>query len=103
ADPKCGRTKLNQLLFYVDLRAYERFGASVSGQRYQKRDYGPAAGSFMPVVRALEKNTCVWVDRMYQGKPMKKLIARREPDIRVFQPEEVDLIHEVLAEFFAFD
>jgi antitoxin SocA-like protein len=104
ADPKCGRTKLNKLLFYVDFRAYERFGSSVSSQRYQKRDYGPTAGSFMPVVRALEEEqACVWVDRMYHGKPMKKLVARREPDIRVFRPEEVDLVHEVLAEFLAFD
>ena len=104
ADPKCGRTKLNKLLFYVDFRAYERFGVSVSGQRYQKRDYGPTAASFMPVVRCLEdEQACVWVDRTYHGKPMKKLIARREPDVKVFRPEEVDLIHEVSEEFLPFD
>jgi hypothetical protein len=104
ADPKCGRTKLNKLLFYVDFRAYERFGASVSGQRYQKRDYGPTAGSFMPVVRTLEeREACVWVERTYHGRPMRKLVARREPDISVFRPEEVDLIHETLGEFFLYD
>jgi hypothetical protein len=103
-DPKCGRTKLNKLLFYVDFRAYERFGAPVSGQCYQKRDFGPTAGSFMPAVRRLEdEQACVWVDRSYGGKPLKKLIARREPDVKMFRPEEVDLIHQVVAEFLSFD
>jgi hypothetical protein len=104
ADPKCGRTKLNKLLFYVDFRAYERFGAPISGQQYQKRDYGPTAGSFMPVVRALEEeHACAWAERAYHGRPMKKLLALREPDVRVFRPEEVDLIREVLEEFLPYD
>jgi antitoxin SocA-like protein len=104
SDPKCGRTKLNKLLFYVDFRAYERFGAPVSGQRYQKRDYGPTAGSFMPVVRALEEErACVWAERQYHGRPMKKLVALREPDLRLFRPEEIDLIHEILEELYPFD
>jgi Antitoxin SocA-like, Panacea domain len=104
ADPKCGRTKLNKLLFYADFRAYERFGVPISGQRYQKRDYGPTAGSFMPVVRSLEEeHACIWADRTYHGKPMKKLLALREPDIKVFRPEEIDLIHETLEEFLLYD
>lgn len=103
-DPRCGRTKLNKLLFYVDFRAYERFGASISGQRYQKRDYGPTAGLFMPVVRSLEEEqACAWAERTYHGKPMKKLLALREPDIKVFRPEEVDLIRETLEELLVFD
>ena len=104
ADPKCGRTKLNKLLFYVDFRAYERFGAAVSGQQYQKRDFGPTAGAFMPVVRSLEEErACVWADRTYGGKPMKKLLALREPNVKVFGPEEIDLIHETLAELLPLD
>jgi hypothetical protein len=104
ADPKCGRTKLNKLLFYVDFRAHERFGASISGQRYQKRDYGPTPGSLMPMVASLvEGGACIWADRTYHGKPMKKLIALREPDLAVFRPEEVDLIRETLEEFFPCD
>jgi hypothetical protein len=104
ADPKCGRTKFNKLLFYVDFRAYERFGVPVSGQVYQKRDFGPTAGAFMPIVRILEaQQACIWADRTYHGKPMKKLLALREPDVKVFRPEEVDLIREIHEEFLHCD
>jgi hypothetical protein len=104
ADPKCGRTKLNKLLFYVDFRAYEAFGASVSGQRYQKRDHGPTPGAFMPVVRGLEEEqACAWEDRTYHGRPMKKLLVLREPDVTVFRAEEIDLIRKTVDEHAACD
>src|SRR4029078_6852472 len=104
ADPKCGRTKLNKLLFYVDFPPSERFGASISGQIYQKRDFGPTAGSFMPVVRGLEaRQACIWADRTYHGKTMKKLLTLREPDVKVFRPEELDLIREIHEEFLHCD
>jgi len=34
---------------------------------------------------------------------MRKLLALREPDVKVFRPEEVDLIRETLEEFLVFD
>jgi len=104
ADPKCGRTKLNKLLFYSDFRAYDYLGDSISGQRYQKREFGPTPGSLMPVVAELEEErACVWADRTYHGKPAKKLLALREPDLKVFSPQEVDLIRDTVAEFASLD
>jgi Protein of unknown function (DUF4065) len=103
-DPKCNRTKLNKLLFYADFRAYDYLGASISGESYQKRDFGPTPGSFMPAVEELEsQRACIWADRTYHGKPAKKLIALREPNLKVFTPEEVDLIRDTVAEFAPFD
>lgn len=104
ADPKCGRTKLNKLLFYSDFRAYDYFGESISGQKYQKREFGPTPGSLMPVVAELEvERACAWADRTYHGKPAKKLIALREPDLQVFSSREVDLIRDTVAEFASLD
>lgn len=104
ADPKCGRTKLNKLLFYCDFRAYDYLGAAISGERYQRRDFGPTPGSLLPAVEELERErACAWADRTYHGRPAKKLIALREPDLRVFSPQEVDLIRDTVAEFASFD
>jgi hypothetical protein len=92
-DPKCGRTKLNKLLFYADFTAYRTLGKAISDQPYQKLENGPAPKRFLPVVRALEEEkACAWVDQDYYGKPLKKLIPLREPDLSVFRPEEVELI-----------
>jgi hypothetical protein len=104
ADPKCGRTKLNKLLFYSDFRAYDYLGAPISGQPYQKREFGPTPKSLLPVVDKLEKEkVCVWADRTWHGKPMKKLLALREPDLSVFRPEEIDLIRNTIDEFWELD
>lgn len=104
ADPRCGRTKLNKLLFYSDFRAYEYLGASISGQPYQKREFGPTPKALMPVVSGLEEEgVCVWADRTWHGRPMKKLVALREPLLSVFSPEEVDLIRNTVEELRSYD
>ncbi|HEY3572082.1 MAG TPA: Panacea domain-containing protein [Thermoanaerobaculia bacterium] len=104
ADPRCGRTKLNKLLFYSDFRAYDYLGEPISGQTYQKREFGPTPKALLPVVDELEKEKlCVWADRTWHGKPMKRLVALREPDLSVFRPEEIDLIRNVIEEFWELD
>ena len=103
-DRRCGRTKLNKLLFYSDFRAYEVLGDSISGQAYQKRDFGPTPRALMPVVRELEKEkACVWADGTWHGKPMKKLLALREPRLAVFRPEEIDRVRGVVEDLWELD
>jgi hypothetical protein len=104
ADPRCGRTKLNKLLFHADFRAYDYLGAAISGQTYQKREFGPTPKDLLPVVDELEKERlCVWADRTWHGRPMKKLVSLREPDLSVFRPEEIDLIRNTVDEFWDLD
>lgn len=104
ADPRCGRTKLNKLLFYCDFRAYDSLGASISGQSYQKREFGPTPKALMPVVGELEgEGACAWADRTWHGRPMKKLVALREPHLSVFGPEEIDLIRNIVEELWPYD
>lgn len=103
-DPRCGRTKLNKLLFYSDFRAYDVLGEPISGQTYHKRDFGPAPRALMPVIRELEEEkACVWADRIWHDKPMKKLVALREPRLSVFRPEEIDLVRAVVEELWELD
>lgn len=44
-----GSTKLNKLLFFADFRSYERRGAPITGARYQKLKWGPAARALLPL------------------------------------------------------
>lgn len=96
-DPKCGATKLNKILFYADFAAYRKWGASISGQEYQKLEWGPAPRRLKPEVEAMERSKdCVWAERDYYGRALRKLIALREPDLSLFSAEEVDLIRDVV-------
>lgn len=44
-----GSTKLNKLLFFADFRAYAELGAPITGARYQKLQWGPAARELLPL------------------------------------------------------
>ena len=44
-----GSTKLNKLLFFTDFRAFAELGEPVTGARYQKLEFGPAARELLPV------------------------------------------------------
>jgi hypothetical protein len=48
-----GSTKLNKLLFFTDLRAFAELGQPVTGARYQKLEFGPAARELLPMRREL--------------------------------------------------
>jgi len=101
ADPKCSATKLSKILFYSDFRAYEELGASISGEVYERLENGPAPKRFVPVLRDLEEErACVWADRYYHGKNLRKLIALREPDLSGFKPEEIDLVRDVIMDLW---
>lgn len=98
-DPRCGRTKLNKILFYADFELYRRAGRSISGQKYQKLQFGPAPRGLLPAVEKLEASgACAWAARKYHGYDLQKLIPLREPDLSLFSGEEVDLINSVIEE-----
>jgi hypothetical protein len=48
-----GSTKLNKLLFFADFRSFERHGTPITGARYQKLRWGPAARALVPVRKEL--------------------------------------------------
>jgi len=98
-DPKFGATKLNKILFYADFLAYATLGEAISGEVYQKLPNGPAPKRLIPVVRQMEQeDACRWAQRTYYDKPLKKLVALREPDLSVFKPQELELVRNVIEE-----
>jgi Antitoxin SocA-like, Panacea domain len=96
-DGKCGATKLNKILFYADFEAYRILGRSISGQKYQKLERGPAPKGGVPVISRMEKEgLCAWEDREYFGLSLRKLIPRRDSDLSVFSPEELEITRGII-------
>ncbi len=101
SDPRCGATKLNKILFYVDFGAYRTLGHSISGQPYRKLEFGPAPRSVAQTVEALlAQGACAWAERAYFGYQLRKLVALREPSLSLFSAEEIDLVHHVVEDLW---
>jgi len=101
ADPRCGSTKLNKVLFYADFGAYRQLGRAISDQRYRKQEYGPVPAGLVPVVAKMEKEgVCAWAERSYFGLPLRKLIPLREPDLSEFRAEELELVRSVISDLW---
>lgn len=101
ADPRCGATKLNKLLFYADFGAYRRLGRSISGCSYRKREYGPTPDGILRTIAGMEQEgLCAWAERDYFGFPLKKLVALREPDLSVFSSQELGLVRNVIGDLW---
>lgn len=99
-DPSYGATKLNKLLFFADFAAYRRYGAPISGARYQKLEHGPAPREIVPVrVRMLEEGSAIELKRDYFGKSQLRLTSVDEPALNALTVRDVALIDEVLQSY----
>lgn len=97
SDPNYGETKLNKLLYYADFIAYRELGVPVTGAKYQKLRWGPAATALLPIQQELEAEGALAVRPGQRGAYIqKKPIALRPPDLREFSGAEIALIDRVL-------
>ncbi|MCC7430686.1 SocA family protein [bacterium] len=99
SDEKFGVTKLNKLLFFIDFSAFKVLGNSVTGEEYQKLPQGPAPRYFLPLRNKMEQAKEILVRKEIFGNfSQDKIFALREPNLSVFTPNEIDLIHRVVDE-----
>ena len=103
-DPRYGATKLNKLLFYIDFGSYVRLGMPVTGATYRRLPAGPAP-SEMPSVREklLDAGDAVVEQRPYRWRLQDRLVACREPDLSIFSADELNLVNEVVREFWHYN
>lgn len=95
-----GATKLNKLLFFIDLGAFRQFGQTISGQEYEKREFGPVPVGMQSVLRVLrDANAIVTRTAAVSGYPQHRTFALREPDLSEFEPREIVLIERVLSSY----
>src|SRR5216684_1609431 len=93
-DKKFGATKLNKLLFHSDFSAYLTFRKPISGEKYFKLKNGPAPQRLIPItMKMVEDEELAYKEVDYFGHKQKKPIALRQPDLNLFTPQEIDLVH----------
>jgi uncharacterized phage-associated protein len=92
-----GAVKLNKLLFFIDLEAMKRFGRTITGQRYQKLEQGPAPRAIVPVMDEMVRYEEIATrKRNVFAYEQKKTFALKDPDASVFEPEELEIINAVV-------
>ncbi len=99
-DPKFGATKLNKLLFYVDFEAFRRLGKSVTEKIYENLEEGPVPKCIVPVRdEMITKDKDLIISNVtYFDRTQNRTIPLRNPNLNVFTPKEIEIIHEVLEE-----
>jgi hypothetical protein len=102
SDHSFGATKLNKILFYADMTAFERFGEPLTGEAYFRLDRGPAPVSLIPVRRALVEERAIRVDERptIGNYTQKRPIALREADTDLFTKGELRVVDEIIFELW---
>jgi hypothetical protein len=103
-DRKCGKTKLNKILFFCDFEAFRILGAPITGQHYLKFDNGPVCRD-LPALSARFEETqdAAWELCNYYGLTLHKLKAHRAPDLSLFLEEELEIVRQVIEDLGPFD
>jgi hypothetical protein len=101
-DTAFGATKLNKVLFFSDFAAYRQLGMPITGARYQALRNGPAPRQLIPVRQEMERDgEIVELRRTYFGRLQKRLVAKREPNLRPFTGSEIAIVDAVIEDFEA--
>lgn len=93
-----GSTKLNKLLFFSDMRAYAELGTPITGARYFKLPFGPAARAMLPVRAELIEDEDADFDERDAEDLNDVIVPRAEPDMGLFSAEELRIADAVFEE-----
>ena len=100
-DQRFGATKLNKLLYYVDFIGYARFGQPVTGAVYRRLPNGPAPRDLVDVRdQLIDSGDAEVEERPYLSRVQKRLKATRDADLSLFEDYEVELVRELVDEFW---
>jgi Protein of unknown function (DUF4065) len=93
-----GSTKLNKLLFFTDMRSYTELGTPITGARYQKLPFGPAARAMLPVRQELVDAHEVLFEDRGDDDLNDVLVPQRAPNMTLFTDDELRIANEVFEE-----
>ena len=92
-DPHFGAVKLNKILYRSDFRAFERFGAPLTGVRYFRLKAGPAPRALKPVQRALVSEGAIRIEVESVGPhEQHRTVALRDPVLEHFTRDELHVV-----------
>ncbi|MCR9077550.1 MAG: Panacea domain-containing protein [Hyphomonadaceae bacterium] len=93
-----GATKLNKVLWVIDLMSWRERAESLTGlETYRRLEYGPVPTQVKPVVGHLISSG--WVVEKRTSTPVgqrKELISLVDPDLSGLSAEDIDLIHRAI-------
>jgi hypothetical protein len=106
-DEGFGMVKLNKLLYRADFEAYRLLGHPITGEIYEKQEYGPVARD-LPIVLdelAQEGRLTGWLfapaGRFTRKVPLVSESQQDKPDTTQFSEAEKEIIRNTLSELAA--
>ncbi len=96
--PNYGSTLLNKALYFIDSMSYLKLGSPITDFNYVKLEFGPAPNSKFLALREklVRDGELEEVETDYFGRRQLRYKATREPEIDVFNKEELQLIYQIL-------
>lgn len=95
-----GVSKLNKLLYFIDVESLREFGSSLTGQEYVKRAGGPVPAKLDEALETLrDTNALVIRPRLVAPYRQRRPFAMREPKWDLFDPRELILVESVIRQF----
>ena len=97
AKPNVGETVLYKLLYFIDFNNYEKYEEQLIGASYIKNHHGPTPIEFQSIVNEMIENKEIEVVKSkYFQHFQKKYLPHQEPDLSVFNANEIKVIDDVL-------
>jgi hypothetical protein len=102
-DQGFGMVKLNKLLYRADFEGFRRLGRSITGETYEKQEYGPVARDLPIVLDELAADGRLYWQFVPRGTHTRKVPTAAEareaqPDLTVFSDAERQVIESTLLE-----
>lgn len=98
-DEGFGMVKLNKLLYRADFEAFRLLGQSITGETYEKQEYGPVARSLPIALDALAGRHYIEWEHPKRGDFTRDVPAAREKaDETLFDAAEIVIIDRTLEE-----
>jgi hypothetical protein len=98
-----GSTRLNKLLFFTDMRTYAELGQPITGARYQRLEFGPAARAMLPVREELVRDGEAEFEDRGQDDWSNVIVPLRAPNLGLFTEDELRIANEVFEELRPFN
>lgn len=96
-DASFAMTKLNKLVYFADFGAFFRWGESITGQEYKKREQGPCPTRMLPVLNDLQEEGALFVRPTKHYTYVQKVpLAARPPKVDLFSSAEIALVDEII-------
>ena len=95
-----GRTKLMKLLYYTDYEWLEKTGASITGDAYVAKPFGPMPKHALATLQRLEKRGAIRVEKTkVVDYDQERYLPLEDPDAALFTREELEHLETIARRF----